>query len=565
MPPQYQQPTFKEDAVGDLDAGRSGKDEAEETLNHRLSAMEQLDPFEPIERRSIFHRESFLNQFASNKGARSVVFLIVFLAMGLGSTIGVVPAVMTDRYARLNHGYSDEMDCADYDMETKPEACLLGSADAQNVHATGNLVSNVLTFATSSLMGSLSDEHGRRGLLLLGVFLSFLATFMLVLIQLIPSLSPTWYYGATSLTGLVSWIAVALSALSDVMPPQWRAASFGMLLAGMFLGFATAPTLALTMSHLHISMLACVMVAFGFLNALFFFPETLPPEKAALARETRRGQVAGMTKRDRIIWNLKRPAWELSILNRSNFFRLLSLLAFFSGMVTAGDQTLLIYYVEERLGFNDQDVATMFLIVGVLGILSQAVLLKPFIECAGERMVVTFCFIVGALDNFLYGLADEKTLIFVGMACGAVTNMAFPTISAIKANNVDESEQGRIQGALYSVQALASGTGPMAMRYVYHLTVDGAFLGPGSMFVFASTLSLVAACCAYALPKERADSRPSTRAMLRDLYYEDTEVEESESGLFVADAKTPILDAEAGSQSSGSYGTNETQQGTEIQ
>jgi DHA1 family tetracycline resistance protein-like MFS transporter len=348
------------------------------------------------------------------------------------------------------------------------------------------------------------------------------------------------------------------------MPPQWRAASFGMLLAGMFLGFATAPTLALTMSHLHISMLACGMVAFGFVNALLFFPETLSPEKAAMAQETRRGQVAGMTKRERIIWNLKRPAWELSILNRSDFFRLLSLLAFFSGMVSSGDQTLLIYYVEERLGFNDKDVATMFLLVGVLGIFSQAVLLKPFIECAGERMVVTFCFIVGAVDNFLYGIADEKTLIFVGMACGSLTNMAFPTISAIKANNVDESEQGRIQGALFSVQALASGTGPIAMRYVYHLTVDGAFLGPGSMFVFASGLSLVAAGCAYALPKDRADSRPSTRASLRDLYYEDTEVEASESALFAADATTPMLDAEAASESSGSYGTDGTQTGTEI-
>lgn len=127
------------------------------------AAMEQLDPFEPVERRSIFHRESFLTQFASKKGPRALVLLIVFLAMGLGSTIGVVPAVMTDRFARLNHGYTDDLDCAKYEMGMKPQACLDGSADAQNVSALGSLVSNVLTFATSSLMGSLSDEHGRRG------------------------------------------------------------------------------------------------------------------------------------------------------------------------------------------------------------------------------------------------------------------------------------------------------------------------------------------------------------------------------------------------------------------
>jgi len=38
------------------------------------------------------------------------------------------------------------------------------------------------------------------------------------------------------------------------------------------------------------------------------------------------------------------------------------------------------------------------------------------------------------------------------------------------------------------------------MRFVYHYTKDGSFLGPGSMFVAAATLYLVAIYCAYALP-----------------------------------------------------------------
>lgn len=163
MPPQEQ--TYRDGAVDDLQDQRYNKNNDSSTNDgeNLVVSMEQLDPFEPVERLSIFHRESFLMQFASKEGPRSVIFLIVFLAMGLGSTIGVVPAVMTDRYARLNHGYEGEMDCAEYEMALKPLACLAGSADAQNAHAYGNLVSNVLTFITSSLMGSLSDEHGRRG------------------------------------------------------------------------------------------------------------------------------------------------------------------------------------------------------------------------------------------------------------------------------------------------------------------------------------------------------------------------------------------------------------------
>ena len=78
-----------------------------------------------------------------------------------------VPAVMTDRYARLNHGYTDARDCADYSIHTKPQACLDGSADAQNAVAIEQMISNTLTFFTSSLIGSISDEYGRKGELFL--------------------------------------------------------------------------------------------------------------------------------------------------------------------------------------------------------------------------------------------------------------------------------------------------------------------------------------------------------------------------------------------------------------
>jgi hypothetical protein len=70
---------------------------------------------------------------------------------------------MMDRYARLNHGYTDERECSDYGLGNKPQACLDGSADAQNAVAMEQLVLNTLTFFTSSFMGSMSDEHGRKG------------------------------------------------------------------------------------------------------------------------------------------------------------------------------------------------------------------------------------------------------------------------------------------------------------------------------------------------------------------------------------------------------------------
>jgi len=122
-------------------------------------------------------RKSFIVEFSRMKGPPQIAFLMALLAIGLGSTMGVVPAIMTDRFARLNHGYNLEANCDSYSTTTtstntisntnlnidKPNACFLGSSDAQAAASVANLIQNSLTFMTASLMGSVSDEYGRKG------------------------------------------------------------------------------------------------------------------------------------------------------------------------------------------------------------------------------------------------------------------------------------------------------------------------------------------------------------------------------------------------------------------
>lgn len=108
--------------------------------------------------------KSFIVEFVEKKGPRQILILMLLLALAFGSIIAVVPAVMTDRYARLYHGYTDPKGCTEWGIEEiKPAECLAASGDAQNAAALENLVSNIFTFITSSMIGSISDERGRRG------------------------------------------------------------------------------------------------------------------------------------------------------------------------------------------------------------------------------------------------------------------------------------------------------------------------------------------------------------------------------------------------------------------
>ena len=285
--------------------------------------------------------------------------------------------------------------------------------------------------------------------MIIGIILSTMSPLALFLIQVYPSMSPWWYYGCHASTGLVNWIAVALSALNDVLPQKFRAPGIGLLLAGVMLGFSLSPIFAFVFNNVQISFVSYCTVICGLFATIFLVPETLRSEVAEEAKRRRRRQekddegddVSQMTRKIRSF--LIRPMKEMSILNRNSFFRLISLLAFFSGMVSSGDQLLLVYYVEERLGFTAQDVSVMFLIMGVCGLMAQALLLKPLNECVGEKMVVAICFFIGAVDNTMYGLATNKSTIYAAIALSSLTGMAFPTISAIKANNV-VSRSGRV-------------------------------------------------------------------------------------------------------------------------
>jgi DHA1 family tetracycline resistance protein-like MFS transporter len=331
-------------------------------------------------------------------------------------------------------------------------------------------------------------------------------------------MSPWWYYGMSApLQGIISWSTVALSSLTDAVPQaHHRAPSFGLAMAGLAIGFALGPMAVVQLGHVGVSILSLFMICVALTFAIWCVPETLSPQASARAKMMRQQQqqqqhyltnTNGNNNKQRwFLWYMYRPMWELSILNRDHLFRLLALLAFLCGIVSSGDKSLILYYIQEQLGFTDQDIAHLFLVVGILGIVSQACLLKILNDAIGERGVVMLGFGLGTIHNALYGLATTKSTIFIAASIATIVAMIHPTLAAILSNNVQECEYGRIQGALASLHSLAAAFGPMTLRFVYHCTKDGgggAFMemvGPGSMFIFASGLYAIAACCSYFLP-----------------------------------------------------------------
>ncbi len=452
---------------------------------------------------------TFIQFFAKSSGPPQIVFLSTLYALAVGCTIGVVPTVLTDQYAKVYHNFDPSDSCANYSNDQKPHACSDGASDAQTGAVSSSFVSNTMLFLTSSLVGSFSDEYGRRQLLIFAQFSGIFSPLILILMQR-SMVNPNWYYFSQCVGSCLSWITIALSSLSDVMPKQWRGAVFGLTLGGFSLGLALSPILALGLTHYGVSIFSFAMIFGGLLYSIYFLPETLS-ERVMEAARFQRSQVP--TRDELLLYKavrvLYRPFKELSILNRNCLFRLLSALAFFSGMSTSADQTLLVYYVEEQLDFKDADIAILFGIIGLQGIFVQVVLFKPFTDLIGERYVVVVSFICGIVTNVLYAFARSKQRIFLAVCISSFGTMSFPTISAMKSNNVAEHELGRVQGALYALSSLASATGPPLLRIAYQATKETKY--PGSFFLIAAAFFVVATVCGWALPVDKANTVTRTR------------------------------------------------------
>ncbi|RLO10989.1 hypothetical protein DYB28_013134, partial [Aphanomyces astaci] len=139
---------------------------------------------------------------------------------------------------------------------------------------------------------------------------------------------------------------------------------------------------------------------------------------------------------------------------------------------------------------NTDENASFLLAVGISSMLSQGILLPLLIRLVREKGVVAISMLSYAVMSGLYlvVLATHSKLVVLAVAvCSGLGDIGFAAISSLKSTHVSEQEQGRVQGALYAVRALASAIGPLAYSALY-----SAGQGKGAPFELSLALYAVA-------------------------------------------------------------------------
>jgi DHA1 family tetracycline resistance protein-like MFS transporter len=147
--------------------------------------------------------------------------------------------------------------------------------------------------------------------------------------------------------------------------------------------------------------------------------------------------------------------------------------------------------------------------VGVTSIVVQGGLTGPVVKRLGERQAMMFGLCCGIIGFLIYGFAPTGGWIWLAIPISALWAFYGPAAQSLMSRCVDPSEQGRLQGALASMNGIAFMIAPVLYPQLFAAALDmkdttGALPVLGAPFFMAAGLLSVALMLA-----ERATRRPS--------------------------------------------------------
>jgi len=330
-----------------------------------------------------------------------------------------------------------------------------------------------MQFVCAPVIGALSDRFGRRPVILL-------SNFGLGLDYVVMALAPTvpWLFVGRLASGITSSSYPTAGAyIADVTPPEQRAAKFGMLSAAFGLGFIIGPAVGGILGNVDLRLPFWVAAALSLLNAAygyFILPESHPPER-----------------RVRVHWQKANPVGALALLRSQPAVLALATAAFLYFVAHESLPNVFVLYATYRYGWSAHDIGVSLALIGLASTIVGVGLVGPVVKRFGERRALLAGLTFFAASFVLFGIATTGTLFLLAIPVCALGGFAHPALQALLTRRVAPGEQGRLQGALTSMQGVAMMIGPLLFTQAFAAALQlGGKAASGAAFLLAGALVL---------------------------------------------------------------------------
>ena len=339
----------------------------------------------------------------------------------------------------------------------------------------------VMQFVFSPVLGGLSDQFGRRPVLLFSLF-GFGLDYVLT------GFAPTieWLFLGRILAGVTgASFTTANAYIADISTPEKRAQNFGLVGAAFGIGFILGPAMGGYLGQYGPRVPFFVAAGLSMVNFLYGF--FILPESLAL--ENRRP----------FDWRRANPVG--SLLNLGRYPVILGLVAslvliYVAGFAVQGTWT---FYTMEKFGWDEATVGWSLATIGLAFAIVQGVLSRIIIPKLGLQRSVYVGLLFSALGFALFAFATQGWMMFAFMGIYALGGIAGPSVQSIISGQVPANEQGEVQGALTSLTSTTSIFGPviMASLFSYFTATTAPVYFPGAPYLLGSVLTVVSAFLAW--------------------------------------------------------------------
>lgn len=337
----------------------------------------------------------------------------------------------------------------------------------------------VAQFIFSPIVGNLSDQFGRRPVLLISL-LGFGLDYIIL------AFAPTygWLVLGRILAGITGASFTTASAyIADISDDSNRSKNFGMVGAAFGLGFILGPFLGgiLAQYGVRFPFYAAAFLSFlNFIYGYFILPESLPIE-------------------NRRPFQLKNSTPFKTLLELWSYKTIAPLLAAFIFLHLGAHavQSTWNYFTMYRFNWTEATVGYSLALVGVVVALVQTMLAQKSAAVFGIPKSIMIGFGLYSVGMFLFAFATKSWMMFLFLIPYSLGGIAMPNLQSFLVSKVGVDKQGRLQGGLASLISLTTIFGPLMMTNAfYYFTTDQApFYFPGAAFflggIFMATSFLI--------------------------------------------------------------------------
>jgi len=353
------------------------------------------------------------------------------------------------------------------------------TARAAEIYGAAFTLFAAMQFLAAPVLGALSDRFGRRPVILLsnlGLGLEY------IVMALAPNI--TWLLVGRVLSGMTSAsISVAGAYVADVTPERERAAGFAMLGTAFGVGFVLGPALGGLLGAFGPRVPFWVAAALSLLNAtygLLVLPESLPRERRAA-----------------MAWRRAHPVGALAIVRGRPVLRGLAAMMFLRHVAHAALPSTFVLYATYRFGWDAKAVGLALSGVGVGSLVVQGAVVAPVVRRFGEVPAVLWGLAFGAAGFATYGLAPTGLVFCGGIVLLSLWGLSWAASQGLMTQQVDATEQGRLQGLDGSLRGVADLIGPGLFTLTFAQFIAPGRDLPGAPFLLAALLQLAAITLAW--------------------------------------------------------------------